>query len=163
MDNKNASAVIQMFCAADKLHKRICEAKFADLGVHRSQHRILMYLAENKDYFPSQKEIAERFDISPAAVAVALKKLEKDGYVKKTVYHKDNRVNNVALTEKAMQIVRNTMECTKEIESLIFEGFTDAEIEQFSNMLGKMQNTIKKSFINQTRSEPDFEKMARLC
>lgn len=148
MDNKNKSAVIQMFCAADKLHRRLYEEKFADLGVHRSQHRILMYLAEDKDYFPSQKEIAERFDISPAAVAVALKKLEKDGYIKKTVFHRDNRVNNVALTEKAMKIVDKTILCTKEIEKMIFDDFTDSEIVQFSTMMGKMQNTIKKNFFN---------------
>ncbi len=143
MDNKNASAVMQLFCAADKLHRRLYEAKFADLGVHKSQHRILMYLAEDKDYFPSQKEIAERFDISPAAVAVALKKLEKDGYIKKTVFHKDNRVNNVALTKKSMAIIDKTIECTKEIEKCIFENLTDVEINQLNLILGKIQENIK--------------------
>ena len=77
--DKREATVMKNFILTDRMHRRLFENRTAVMGVHRSQHRILMYLAKRNEA-PAQKEIAEQFDVSPAAVAVTLKKLEDAGY-----------------------------------------------------------------------------------
>lgn len=145
MEKDYQSSALQMFMTTDKLHRKLFESKVSDLGVHRSQHRVLMFLAENKDYSPSQKEIAEKFNISPAAVAVTLKKLENGGYITKTVFDKDNRINNVSITPKAMDVVKKTCAFSAEIEKMAFKDFTDEDLKIFCGYLEKMQRAIEES------------------
>lgn len=144
MEKNCPGSALQMFMTTDKLHRKLFEAKVSQLGVHRSQHRVLMFLAENKDYSPSQKEIAERFNISPAAVAVTLKKLQASGYITKTVFDKDNRINNVSITPKAMEVVKKTRECASEIEKEIFKNFSEKDLEIFCGYLEKMQTALEE-------------------
>ena len=58
------STVLRSFIMTDRIHRRLFEKKMASIGVHRSQHRILMYLFKKQPEAPSQKEIAEQFDIN---------------------------------------------------------------------------------------------------
>ena len=76
-DNRLFEA-INMMIKTNHMHKSLIDSRVKSLGVHRTQHRILMHLAK-QDRLPSQKELAEHLDITPAAVTGALKKIEKDG------------------------------------------------------------------------------------
>ena len=51
-----------------------------------------MYLSDRGEKYPSQKDIAETFEISAAAVAVSLCKLANSGYIKEKNLDSDNRV-----------------------------------------------------------------------
>ena len=144
MDNKNISDTLNLLIRTDKMHKKLFETKFANIGVFRSQHKILMYLAQNNKFSSSQKEIAEKFCISPAAVAVLLKKLESNGWVEKTVFNQDNRVNNVKITDKGINLIENTKIQAQEIENNIFNDFTQEEINTFCRCLEKMNNSIQR-------------------
>ena len=66
--------VCGMFMKTDRLHRKAFEGLVSRLGIHRSQHIMLMHLA--KDEGTSQKALAEHLQISDAAVAVTIKKLE---------------------------------------------------------------------------------------
>ena len=65
-------------------HHACIERRVADLDIHHSQHRLLLHLARFES-IPSQKEIAETMGISPAAVAATLKRLEREGYIARSV------------------------------------------------------------------------------
>lgn len=100
-NEKKETSVLRSFILTDRMHRRLFESKMAGIGIHRSQHRVLMYLFKHLPDAPSQKELAEHFDISPAAIAVTLKKLENAGYITRAALENDNRVNTVIPTEKA--------------------------------------------------------------
>ena len=136
------STVLRSFIMTDRIHRRLFEKKMASIGVHRSQHRILMYLFKKQPEAPSQKEIAEQFDISPAAIAVTLKKLENAGYITRTSPQNDNRVNTVIATDKARAVVEKTREYSEELEKVIFAGFSDEELNAFEKSLEKMQKAM---------------------
>ena len=86
MDNENNSTLnneqslrslsvqkaIHSFISANIMHRRVIEQWANDAGVHRSQHRMLMYLTKCPN-MPSQKALADHFDISPAAVTQTVK------------------------------------------------------------------------------------------
>ena len=85
------------------LHRTILERKLNQNGLYRSQHQLLMYISDHPNQ--SQKEIARLNRISPATAAVTLKKLEKGGYIHRVADERDNRCNQICLTEKRKLVV----------------------------------------------------------
>ena len=67
----------------DRCHRMIIEGQVHRLGVHRTQHMILMCLSHCEKP-PTQSEIAELFQVSNAAVAVSLRKMEQAGLILRT-------------------------------------------------------------------------------
>ena len=73
-----------MLMHTGRMHKMLIHSAVGDIGIHRTQHRILMHLAKC-ERLPSQKELADRLDITPAAVTCALKGMEEGGYIERTL------------------------------------------------------------------------------
>lgn len=67
MIDTKLSRAVDMMIRTDRMHKSMIDSRVKEIGIHRTQHRILMHLARC-DKLPSQKELAERLDITPAAV-----------------------------------------------------------------------------------------------
>ena len=113
-------------------------------GIHRSQHRMLMYLSKCKTT-PSQKDLAKHFGISPAAVAVSLKKLESDGYIKreKCSERSDSRYNEIKITELGRKVVSESCKYFRHVDSQAFKGFSDEELDVFADLLERVQENLK--------------------
>ena len=72
-------------------HRKIIEREIASLGIHPSQHHLLMYLERNGQ--STQSSIAAAMEVSPSTIAVSLKNLEKGCYIEKEMDLADNRFN----------------------------------------------------------------------
>ncbi len=123
-------------------HRCKCETEVKNLNIHHSQHKILMHIAKCGKKPPSQVEIAQHFHISPAAVAVTLKKLESAGYITRCVRSKDMRNNEVALTELGKKVCKNTKDAFDTIDQRMFEGFSDTDILLFKKYIDTMLNNL---------------------
>ena len=141
MADSNLSLAVDMMIRTDHMHKAMIDSRAKEIGIHRTQHRILMHLARH-DKLPSQKELAEHLDITPAAVTGALKKIERDGYIERTM-GQDNRYNEIKITEKGRAIVKLTKKIFSEADLSIFSGFTSEELETYISFLEKLQENIK--------------------
>ena len=104
---------------------------------------ILMYLCRCKDKI-SQKDIAEHFEISPAAVAVSLKKLESGGYIMRRSAENDNRFNEIEITDKGKEIVEYSKNSFEVIDSKTFEGITDDNKQKLADLLDKVICNLKE-------------------
>lgn len=142
MPDTKLSRAINMMIKTDHMHKALIDSRVGGLGIHRTQHRILMHLAKHEK-LPSQKELAEYLDVTPAAVTCALKKIEKDGYVERTL-GQDNRYNELSITEKGKALVIETCHIFSEADASMFDGFTDEELDTYISCLEKLQGNIKK-------------------
>lgn len=140
-DIKLAKA-IDMMIKTDHMHRAMIDCRVDTLGIHRTQHRILMHLARHNS-LPSQKELADHLNVTPAAVTGALKKMEQDGYVERTL-GQDNRFNELHITEKGRELVAKTKGIFFEADASMFEGFSDEELEMYISCLEKIQDNIKK-------------------
>ncbi len=136
------SRAVEMMIKTDRMHKCMIDARVREIGIHRTQHIILMNLA-GCDKLPSQKELAERLDVTPAAVTGALKSMEQSGYIEKTL-GQDNRYNEVKITPKGRELVARTHELFSEADVSMFEGFSEAELDNYIASLEKLQANIKK-------------------
>lgn len=141
ISEQKARECIHLLMKTERLRRKYIENEVKSMGIHRSQHGILMYISRHGGK-PCQKDIAEKFEISPAAVAVTIKKLENNGYIQRNSSKDDNRYNELKLTAKGKEIIEKSSEVFKEVDRKTFESFTDEELEQFVAMLEK----IKLSF-----------------
>ena len=140
-DDKLARA-IEMMIRTDHMHKAMIDSRVREIGIHRTQHRILMRLARCEK-LPSQKELADHLDVTPAAVCGALKKIEEDGYVERTL-GQDNRYNELRITDKGRELVKLTREMFSEADRSMFDGFSETELEGYIAALEKLQANIKR-------------------
>lgn len=142
MSESKLSLAINMMIKTDIMHRSMIDSQVKSLGIHRTQHRILMHLARYEK-LPSQKELAEYLNITPAAVTCALKKIEKDGYVERTLGH-DNRYNELRITDKGRKLVLETKKLFSEVDSRMFDGFTESDLDAYIAYHERLQSNIKK-------------------
>lgn len=124
------------------IHRRIMESSLEKVGVFQGQHRILMELSENE--YHSQKEIAAAMKVSTATIAIALKKLEKNGYINKITDEEDNRLNIIVITEKGRNVIEMSRQLFNDIDSTMFAGFSNEEKKNFINMLDRIEDNLLK-------------------
>lgn len=128
------------FRRADAAFKRLIERRVKDTGVYRSQHRLLMHLRWRPN--SSQVALAEHLEVSPAAIAVSIKKLEKGGYIRRETDVSDSRVHQVTVTEKGEQVIRRSISMFQEVEAQMFDGFSDDELRQMEDFLERIYHNF---------------------
>ena len=142
MREAKLNEAVDMMIRTDRMHMALIDSRIKSIGLHRTQHRILMRLSRF-GHLPSQKELAEHLDITAAAVTGALKKLERDGYVERTI-GQDNRFNELKLTKKGKELVELTRKRCSEVDTAIFDGFTSEELTGYIECLNKLQENMKR-------------------
>ena len=147
LENDRESIVqkaIFTFITTDKMHRKAIEKWATDAGMHRSQHRMLMYLSRCEN-IPSQKDLALHFDISPAAVAGTLKKLEADGYIErgKCSERADSRYNEIRITDRGREATIQSRKYFRHIDMEAMRDFSDEELEAFVGFLLRIQENLK--------------------
>lgn len=124
-----------------RLHHRILDKQFGDTGLPRGQRKILMHLSKH-DGIPSQRELANHFEISAACVARMLKSLASEGYITRTGDEEDLRRNQVRITEKGMQTIAETHQAFNNIDQRIFSNFSDEEIAELICLIGRLHSNL---------------------
>lgn len=142
MSDTRLSRAVEMMIKVNKLHRAMIDMQTKEIGIHRTQHRILIHL-DKDGALPSQRELAAKLDITPAAVTVALKKLENDGYIERTL-GQDTRYNEIKITEKGRELLDRTHELFLRVDSAMLEGFSNEELDAYIACLERMQKNIQK-------------------
>lgn len=158
MANDKLARAVEMMIRTDHMHKYLIDTRVRDIGIHRTQHRILMHLARH-EHLRSQKALADHLDITPAAVTGALKKIEADGYIERAL-GKDNRYNEIRITEKGRALVKKTKEVFSSTDVALFDGFSARELDVYVSCLEKLESNIKRQLdAAQTAERKQNEKM----
>ena len=126
----------------DKMHRCLLEFKAKDFDMPITSHRVLMHLSKC-DKLLSQKELADRLAITPAAVTGILKRLEAEQYIERKL-GADNRYNEISITDKGRAVVNDTKMIFGSADRALFEDFSDDELEAYVRCLEKMQANIRK-------------------
>ena len=132
---------IMLMIQTDKMHFCECDKRFASLNSHRSQHMMLMTIARMGEGV-SQKQLAQDMNITPAAVAKSLKKLECDGLITRSSFSDDARENRTTITEKGAQIVERSHEIMKEFDAEAAALLSDDELDTLSALISKIQKSL---------------------
>ena len=139
-DESATHRACRSFICTDRLHRKGFERLVARLGIHRSQHFLLMNI--DRENTGSQKELAERLGISTAAVAVSLKKLEAEGYIERTVDDRDGRNNQIRITEAGRRVVGESKAYITLLDEAMFRGIDGDSLAVFIECLEKMKENL---------------------
>lgn len=124
-----------------RIHRRIVENRIGNLGIHSSQHILLMHLT-HMGRMPSQNQIASMLDVSPASVARMLKNLEAGGFIERFDARSDGRRNEICITEKGKTICSRSYEIFGEVNRITYAHFPEEELDQLAALLEKMQANL---------------------
>ena len=145
--------IIHKFIQTNRLHRRII-GRYADrIEMNCSAHRTLLYISRDGG-LPSQRELAEKLKISPAAVTNTLKKLETDGYVERSKARDgcDCRANEIALTDKGKLAVTDSEKYFRYVDAAALKGFSEEELDTLCSLLDRIQENL-----HSIESIPDIE------
>ena len=142
MSEEKLCRAVELMKKTTHKHRQLFDSKVKEIGIQQTRHRILMHLARHK-MLPSQKELCDHLNITAAAVTLSLKKLERDGYIERSLGH-DNRYNETRITEKGKVLVERTRDVFSKTDREIFEGFSEEELDSYIACLQKMHFNINK-------------------
>lgn len=90
----------------------------------------------------SQRELADRVGIKPPSMTVALKKMERQGYVSRTPDDSDQRVTQIEMLEKGRKCVIMAKKAISEMEAALFNGFSQEEKMLFRRLMLQMHTNL---------------------
>ena len=137
------SMAIHLFVCVSHMHHAAIEGKVSKLGFHHSQHRMLMHLARY-EHIPSQRELAEAMGISPAAVTTTLKRLEKEGYISRSVTDEDNRRNEIRITDEGLAAIKESRALFEAVDNGMFRGISEEELRSFTDILERIKENLSQ-------------------
>ncbi|BFT74821.1 MarR family winged helix-turn-helix transcriptional regulator [Paenibacillus sp. P36] len=114
--------------------------KAYDIG--KGQHIFLNALYKEDGL--TQEELADYLKIDKGTTAKALKKLEEQGYITRTVSEKDKRCNEVHLTEKALLIKEDVRKVLTDWRERLTDGLSQEEKQLALTILEKMGNNAAR-------------------
>lgn len=124
-------------------HQLRIQTVLARYGLHFGQPRILHVVGEMDG--ATQIEIAQKLGVSPASVAMSVKRMQKAGLLEKIGDEKDLRINQIRLTPKGKAV---QLESLKELiadDNRLFSGFSEQEIQALSGYLDRIYDNLKKT------------------
>lgn len=134
-------------CKVSLLHRYHIFLALTGLKIYRGQPQILEYLLEHGDC--SQKELADELGVSPASIATSLKRMSKCGFIEKTTDESDRRINRLRITPQGKSaLLAGRRECDK-VDEAMFAGFSNEEIDAFSDMLGRIAENLSRGGISE--------------
>lgn len=134
--------IVHVFIHVLHMHRAAAEKMSEDIGLFHSQHMMLKYLI-HLPYEPNQKQIADALEISPAAVAVTLKKLESAGYISRKTLDGDNRCNRIILTEQGKNVLELSRRKFSELDAKMLDGFTEEEFDILEKLFDRMKENLR--------------------
>lgn len=94
----------------------------------------------------SQKDLAELLFVSESNIAQIIKRLEKNGLVKRDVDEKNKSRRILNLTEKGKEIYFKLLKEAYEGEAKFFENYSPEDVEKFKKMLYDYSQLAINSF-----------------
>ena len=86
----------------------------------------------------SQEEISDHLKIDKATTAKAIRRLEKEGYIKRDINSEDRRAFKVFLTQKAFDIKPEIHSILRNWSDVLSGGFSEDEKKLVLELLGRM-------------------------
>jgi DNA-binding MarR family transcriptional regulator len=122
-------------------HRLAVQSVFSRDGVgDLGQPLILLILDDygSSGETPTQKELADSLNISPATVTMSLKSLERKGYIRKITDDADLRCNRVEITNTGRETAEKCRRAFNEIDKAMYHGFSEDEKMLISGLYARM-------------------------
>ncbi|WP_314062295.1 MarR family transcriptional regulator [uncultured Vagococcus sp.] len=122
----------------------ISNIEFKEYSLTKGQYLYLVRICENPGII--QDKLADNLKVDSSTAARAIKKLEKNGFIKK-VQPLDNKKNKELFpTDKGKQVCQFIIKEHLYSESVALSGFATDEVTQLLSMLQRVQTNIESDW-----------------
>lgn len=128
------------------IHRRIEVSKPTDPEhcLTKMQGMIVGFLDSRKHEDVFQKDIEIKFSMRRSTTSKMLKSMEEKGIIERISIEKDARVKKLQLSEKGKSMVDEVNREIQRIEKMLAAGLSDEELQQFFEIIYKMQQNMLK-------------------
>ena len=119
-----------------RTHHRTMHRYFQSVGMFNGHPHMLFHIAHSPGI--TQKTLAERLAISPAAVAISVRRLEAAGLAERRRDSRDGRVMHLYLTPAGEAMDAACARGRDFMVGSLYNGFTAAEKQTLYRLLDKM-------------------------
>jgi DNA-binding MarR family transcriptional regulator len=113
-----------------------------DSKVFFGQPPILDYLVEHGQC--TQAEIAAALGVSPASVAVSVKRMHKSGLIEKIGDENDLRCNKITITDFGRSELEKVHASFDKIDKAAYDGFSETELKEFEAYVERINKNLSK-------------------
>lgn len=138
-DNK---ALTGALLCMEALRRFTVQNAIKDSKVFFGQPPILDYLIEHGQC--TQAEIAAALGVSPASMAVSVKRMQKSGLIEKVTDENDLRCNKITITDFGKAELEKVHAAFGRIDKTAYDGFSEKELEQFKKYVDRINNNLSK-------------------
>ena len=126
-------------------HRAAIHEELIAAGLHEIGHPMLLsILCSTHDGVQcSQRELADRLHVTPPAIAVSLKSLEKSGYLRRERTEGDARRNHIILTDKGVIAMDGCATVITNVYARMMEGFSTEETQLLQQFRQRMIDNLK--------------------
>lgn len=125
---------------AAKLHRQRADEILNEIGLHVGQEMLLNVLWTQGEM--TQTELANRLEIQPATLTVALKRLEKSGLIVRSRDPEDQRVSKVQPSFKSGELRDGVMLAWAKLERETVQNLSEAEQKMLTILLNKVSDGL---------------------
>ena len=133
---------VERIMRVDWLRKNAIQKTPTDIEICWGQIPILVYIEKHENCTLS--EIASALKLTPAAVTKAVKRMENNEFVVKTVNSENMRSKSLMISQKGKDALKLGTEVFDFVDGLMFEGFSNDEINVFNGLADKIINNLLK-------------------
>ncbi len=108
------------------------------------QLNILRYVSDHAGC--TQKDIAEHFAVSKAAITKTVKRMIDNGLLERKTNEQDERKYEVYCTEKGTAIYQQGYRIFQDVERLTFRNFTNEELQQFGSYIDRVMENLETDY-----------------
>lgn len=119
-----------------RTHRRAMHRYFQSVGMFNGHPHMLFHLAHTPGI--SQKELAQRMEISPASVAISIRRLESAGLIRRQRDARDARVWHLYLTPQGERMDAACARGRDFMIDTLYRDFTPQEQQELYRLLDKM-------------------------
>ena len=105
-----------------------------------SKDLALYHISQNKKL--SQKNLANKLNVTPASVSVIVHQMESEGLLVRIPDERDGRQVNLLLTEKGQNLVPRVKNSWSEIQEKITSGLHESEKATLLHLLRKVEKNL---------------------
>ena len=92
----------------------------------------------------SQKELAQKLNVSAPSITSMIQKMEKSGYILRKVDEKDQRMMRLDLTEKGQACIEHVKAIAEKMDEIAFTGISPEEKMLLRRILFQICENIEK-------------------
>lgn len=118
------------------------ESRLQKYGIVKAQAQLLLLIKENNGC--TQKDLASFVGIKYSSMSERLDKLEKNGYIERAIDEDNLKFKRIFITKEGKLAAVQCKRILREIEDVLFKGFTKKDKNQFEEYLEKMISNLNR-------------------